>query len=43
MGHLMKLLNNLLSTTAMAVTDEAMTVGGVRWTPPAPGVAKPAG
>ena len=27
MGHLMKLLNNLLSTTAMAVTFEAMTVG----------------
>ncbi len=27
MGHLMKLLNNLMSTTAMAVTYEAMTVG----------------
>ena len=26
-GHLMKLLNNLMSTTAMAVTYEAMTVG----------------
>ena len=27
MGHLMKLINNLLSTTALAATFEAMTVG----------------